>query len=73
MRYFGKEGGVTYMSNYLKGNKGKRKKIAEHIIEEIQGSQIQSSKGLVEVLKNELNNFSDVAIDIRFRQTNQYD
>ena len=56
------------MSNQLSGIKGERKKIAEDIIHEIQGDKIQSSKALFEVLKNELNNISDVAIEIRIRQ-----
>ena len=60
------------MSNHLSGIKGKRKKIAEDIFHEIQGDKKQSSKALFEVLKNELNNTSDVAIEIRIRQNNRY-
>lgn len=56
------------MSNQLSGIKGERKKIAEDIFYEIQGDKKQSSKALFEVLKNELNNISDVAIEIRIRQ-----
>lgn len=56
------------MSNQLSGIKGERKKIAEDIFYEIQGDKKQSSKALFEVLKNELNNISDVAIQIRIRQ-----
>ena len=56
------------MSNQLSGIKGERKKIAEDIFHEIQGDNKQSSKALFEVLKNELNNTSDVAIEIRTRQ-----
>ena len=56
------------MSNHLSGIKGERKKIAEDIFDEIQGDKKQSSKALFEVLKNELNNISDVAIEIRIRQ-----
>ena len=53
------------MSNRLSGIKGERKKIAEDIFHEIQGDNKQA---LFEVLKNELNNTSDVAIEIRTRQ-----
>ena len=54
-----------HMSNQLSGIKGERKKIAEDIFHEIQGDNKQA---LFEVLKNELNNTSDVAIEIRTRQ-----
>ena len=60
------------MSKYLSGISGKRKKIAEELLNDIRGSQIKSST-LYEVLKNELNNISDAAIDIRFRQNQQVD
>jgi len=53
------------MSNRLSGIKGERKKIAEDIFHKIQGDNKQA---LFEVLKNELNNTSDVAIEIRTRQ-----
>ncbi len=66
------ERGVIRMSKYLSGLSGKRKKIAEELLNDIRGSQIKSST-LYEVLKNELNNISDAAIDIRFRKNQQVD
>ena len=61
------------MSNHLSGMKGKRKKIAEDILYELQGSKIRSFKALFEVLKNELNNISDIAIEIRFCQNKRFE
>ena len=61
------------MENHLSGINGNRKKLAEDIFQEVQGRHKQSSKALLEVLNKELNNLSDIAIEIRMRQNERLD
>jgi hypothetical protein len=56
------------MDHYEGGIEHKRQKLAMHIFQEVQTSNKQSSNSLYEVLYKEMNNISDRAIEIRFRQ-----
>ena len=64
---------LQHMSNHLSGIKDKRKKMAEDIFYELQGSKIKSFKVLFEVVKNELNNTSDRVIEMRLRQNKRFE
>ena len=64
---------VWKMENHLNGITGNRKKLAQNIFQEVQSRDKQSSKALLEVLNKELNNLSDIAIEIRMRQNERLD
>lgn len=61
------------MSNHLNGIQGNRKKLTEDLFRELQESNIQAFNVLFEALKIELNNISDVGIEIRIRQNKRFE
>ena len=61
------------MENHSSGITLNRQKLAQHIFQEVQSRDKQSSKALLEVLNEELNNLSDTAIEIRMRQNERLD
>jgi hypothetical protein len=61
------------MENHSSRITHNRQKLAQHIFQEVQSRDKQSSKALLEVLNEELNNLSDTAIEIRMRQNERLD